>query len=277
MAIRKIDISKMQPVSTKVKGEPEVAFVAIADMIIDERYQRTMERNGLRNIRAIAENFEWAKFSPVMLARREGGQYAIIDGQHRTHAAALCGITEVPAMVSNLTIEQEAAAFSWINGAVTKLSQNQIFKAALAAFEPWAVQCDAAVARAGCRLMPYNASTASKRPGEVYCITTVRRFVNQGHAAQLATVLMGVRASRVADQAPYYNAFGLGALVPAVIETGVTRSAAVTSFLDAHNLEKTAMMVHRVQEMPENRGKTFKGLFADSVKALLRQHMKAQA
>ncbi len=277
MAIRKIDISRMDPVGTKVAGTPEIGFVKIADMVIDERYQRTIERTGQRNIAKIAKHFDWAKFSPVMLSRREDGRYAIIDGQHRTHAAALCGIREVPAVVSDLTLEQEAAAFSWINGAVTALSQNQIFKAALAAFEPWAVQCDAAVARAGCRLMPYNASSDRKKPGEVYCVAIVRRLVEQGHAAQLATVLTGVGQSKVGGIVDYYNGFGLNGLVPAVITAGVTQSEAVTSFLDAHDLDKTARMVRRVQELPENRGKSFKALFADSVLVLLKSHMNKAA
>jgi PII-like signaling protein len=277
MALRKIDISGMETVDTKVRGAPELAFVRIADMIVDERYQRSIERRGLSNIRKIARNFDWAKFSPVMLSRRENGQYAIIDGQHRSHAAALCGVTEVPAVVSELTIEQEAAAFSWINGAVTVLSQNQIFKAALTAFEPWAVQCDAAVRRADCRLMTSNYSAAAKKPGQVFCISVVRRFVEQDQAAQLATVLQGVVASKVRDEVQYYNSFGLSSLVPAVIAAGVTRPEAVTSFLNAHDLDQTATMVRRVQELPENKGKSFKTMFGQSVLVLMKSHMRREA
>ncbi len=277
MAIRTIDTSGMEPVDTKVKGKPEVAFVLIKDIIIDERYQRSMERTGLRNVRKIAQNFDWAKFSPVMLSRRENGQFAIIDGQHRTHAAALCGISEVPAMVSDLSIEEEAAAFSWINGAVTALTGNQIFKAALAAFEPWAVQCDSVVERAGCKLMTYNAQASRKKPGQVFCINLVRRMVESGHSTELYVVLSGIRESRVKDDIRYYNGFGLAALVPAVITAGVKQPSAVTAFLDAHDLDEVARLVARVQEMPENKGKSFKGLFASSVTVLLKQHLKAQA
>ncbi|WPZ24877.1 DUF6551 family protein [Sulfitobacter pontiacus] len=277
MAIRTIDTSGMDPVDTKVKGRPEVAFVLIKDIIIDERYQRSLERTGLRNVRKIALNFDWAKFSPVMLSRRENGQYAIIDGQHRTHAAALCGISEVPAMVSDLSIEEEAAAFSWINGAVTALTGNQIFKAALAAFEPWAVQCNSVVERAGCKLMTYNAQAASKRPGQVFCIGMVRRMVEAGHSNELFVVLSGILQSRVQDDVRYYNGFGLSALVPAVIAASVKQPAVVTAFLNEHDLDEVARMVSRVQELPENKGRSFKALFASSVTVLLKQHLKAQA
>jgi hypothetical protein len=277
MALRKIDIGGMEAVKTKVTGSPEIAFVQISDIVVDERYQRSIERTGLSNIQKIARNFDWAKFSPVMLSRRADAQYAIIDGQHRTHAAALCGVTHVPAVVSDLSIEQEAAAFSWINGAVTALSPNQIFKAALAAFEPWAVQCDAAVSRADCRLMPFNVSAQKKLPGQVFCIGTVRKYVDQGHAATVSNVLEAVGNSAVSGQVPYYNSYGLTALVPAAIEAGVTRSEAVTGFLDEHDLERVARNVRRIMELPEHKGKTFKAMFSASVTVLMKQHMAKAA
>lgn len=273
MGHRSIDVSGFDPVEVTVRGAPELAFVHIADLIVDTRYQRAIEKRGRANILKIAARFDWAMFSPLMVARREDGKFAIIDGQHRAHAAALVGIEELPAMVSDLTLKQEAAAFSWINGTVTALTANQIFKAALMAFEPWAVQCDAVVSRAGCTLMQYNASAANKRPGQVFCIGMVRRFVEAGQSAELATVLQGIAASGVASDIRYYNGWGLSALVPAVAAAGVTRPEALAAFLNAHDLDDVARRVDRLRELPEHRGKSFQGLFANSVTVMLKGHV----
>ncbi|EEX09599.1 conserved hypothetical protein [Ruegeria lacuscaerulensis ITI-1157] len=274
MAVHKIDISEFEAVPPFPLTEhalPVLQFVPINQMIIDDRYQRSVERRGKQNIIKIARNFDWTKFSPVVLSRRDDGTFAIIDGQHRVHAAALCGISDVPATITNMTIEQEAAAFSWVNGSVTALTPNQIFKAALAAFEPWAVMCDAAVSKSGCRLMPYNKSAANKKPGEVYCVSLIRRFIEADAAAHVSTVLTGIRCSKVKDEVPYYNSFGLSALIPGAINAGVTSPDVVADFLNCHDLKKVAKMVERVQELPENKGRSYSSLFADSVKVLLKK------
>lgn len=70
---------------------------------------------------------------------------------------------------------------------------------------------------------------------------------------------------------PYYNAHGLKALVPAAIDAGVTQADNIAAFLDHHDLEDTARRVRRVMELPENEGKSFKGLFARSVYVMLKQ------
>lgn len=273
MTIHKVDIGDFEPVEPFVSASlPGLRFVPIEQLIIDDRYQRSIEKRGKQNILKIAKNFDWCKFSPVVLSQREDGSYAIIDGQHRTHAAALCGISEVPAIITQMTIEQEASAFSWVNGSVTALTPNQIFKAALTALEPWAVMCDAAVSKADCRLMPYNKSANAKKPGEVYCVTLVRKFVDAGAAAQVTTVLKGIRSSEMRNDISHYNSFGLSALIPATISAGITRPEVIADFLNHHDLTKVLKMVEKVQERPENKGRSRTSLFTASVKVLLKNH-----
>lgn len=272
MVLRRVDISNFEPIGTVITTRPDIGFVAIESLIIDGRYQRDIERRGRGNIHKIATNFDWAKFSPILVSKRPRGVYAIIDGQHRAHAAALCGIQSVPAMISELTLEQEASAFSWVNGTVTALTPNQKFKAALAAFEPWAVQCQAVVLKAGCRLMPYNKSSDQKMPGEIYCIGLVRRFVEAGASAALIAALQGVCGSGVKDDRQYYNASKLGSLVTAAVAVGITRADIITSFLDNHDLEEVAGMVTSVRMKPGFSGKSFKSLFSDSVTVLMKKY-----
>lgn len=274
MALRTIDISGRDKVKGPSSDQPELRYVPIAQLVIDESYQRAVERQGWKNIERIARNFDWSRFSPLMVSTREDGLLAVIDGQHRAHAAALCGIKDVPALVSNLSATEQASAFTWINGTVTALTPNQIFRAALAAFEPWAVQCNAVVESAGCRLMPFNKSSSDRAPGEVFPVGTVRRFVEAGNEQYLAAVLRGVKDSVMSDDVRYYNSYGLSALVPAAVNSGVTRSAVIADFLSKHDLSSTASKVHRLLEMPEHRGKGFQKLFAESVQVLMQAHVR---
>lgn len=273
----KIDVSQFTPVAGNIGPNPQIGFVPLDKLIIDESYQRAIDTRGWSNIRKIADSFDWSKFSPLMVAARDDGTFAIIDGQHRAHAAALRGVTEVPALISQLTSQQQASAFSWINGTVSSLTPNQIFKAALTAFEPWAVQCDAVVTRAGCKLMPHNKSTKAKQPGEVFPITLVRKIVNAGNAEYLCAVLEGVRHSTVSDDIRYYNQHGISALVPAAIEAGVNRSEIITAFLTDHNLADTEKRVLRLMQQPEYRTKSFAALFAKSVMVLMKNHASRPA
>lgn len=277
MVIRKIDTTGLTPKTGNIGPQPQLDFVPIDQLVIDESYQRAIDRRGWANVQKIADNFDWAKFSPLMVAKREDRTLAIIDGQHRAHAAALRGATHVPALISTLTSQEQASAFSWINGTVSALTPNQIFKAALTAFEPWAVQCDAAVRRAGCTLMTYNKSTANKKPGEVFPVTLVRRFVEAGHSEYLFAVLKGVSQSGVSEDIRYYNQHGIGALVPAAIEAGVTRPEVIADFLSQHDLADTEKRVFRLLETPEYRSKTFHTVFSKSVMVLLKNFCTQQA
>lgn len=205
-----------------------------------------------------------------MVAKRDDGMFAVIDGQHCAHAAALCGAVVVPALISELTSQQQASAFTCVNGTVSALTPNQTFKAALTAFEPWAVQCDAAVSRADCEQMTYNKSSHQKKPGEVFPITLVRRIVEAGNAQYLVAVLQGVMQSPVADDIRYYNQHGLSVLVPAAIQTGVTRPEIISAFLTDHDLSDTEARVFRVLEQPEYRGKSFSAIFSKNVMVLMK-------
>lgn len=64
------------------------------------------------------------QFAPIIGAPIEGGQWAIVDGQHRTTAAVLRGIEKVPCQVVQADRIQQAAAFAAVNGSVTKNTLN---------------------------------------------------------------------------------------------------------------------------------------------------------
>jgi hypothetical protein len=118
----------------------EVAWLPLGKLRIDPRYQRDILDNGKTNIRKIIEGFNWRKFGVVVVGRRPGGIFAIIDGQHRAVAALMHGgIPDVPCLILDGGLQVEAATFSAINGAVTRISPLQSFHADVAAGNEMAV------------------------------------------------------------------------------------------------------------------------------------------
>lgn len=159
---------------------PQLVWVRITDLVIDERYQRPLENRNRAAIRAIAEAFSWARFSPIAVAPAGNSRYAVIDGQHRAHAAALCGFAEVPAMIVQAETKQQAEAFVAINTKQIAVNRHQVFKAALASGDLLALRMRDNVRAAGCELMTYNASSATKKAGQVYALETIRVLSETG-------------------------------------------------------------------------------------------------
>ena len=189
---REIDVSQLRAPVARVQENlavPVLQWVCIADLVIDDRYQRPLGGVNLKAIERIAAAFDWARFSAVQVAAIAGGRYAVIDGQHRVHAAALCGLTSVPALCVVMHPARQAAAFVSINANAIRLSRLQIYRAALAAGEDWAVRVDACVAAAGCVMRTAMPSFKYRKPGEVYAISAMRKYVAAGHSGAVTAAL----------------------------------------------------------------------------------------
>ncbi|WP_428516305.1 ParB N-terminal domain-containing protein [Roseovarius sp.] len=276
MTLRTIDVAGEDRRPAPKDTRPELRWIRIDQLVINTGYQRAIEARGRQTIRKIADNFSWSKFGALDVNQVGDTTFEIIDGQHRTHAAALCGIEEVPALVKVLTPQQAAAAFSWINGMVTALTPNQVFRAALAALEPWAVQCDATVSRAGCKLMTYNKSAAHKKPGEVFCISMIRQLVAADKGTFLVAVLDGLmvdacRGGAATDPA-LFGAMWLRTLTESAQSCGITRGEVVGDFLaqnDIWSIEKACLRL-RADRKGEYYNTPMHQLLTRSVTAKLR-------
>jgi ParB-like chromosome segregation protein Spo0J len=139
----------MRPISTEGFEKPEsvvagaapmLQWIKIADLVVDPAYQRPIIDKGRLNVDLIARSFSSSCFSPVVVSPVEGGKFAIIDGQHRTTAAAILGIECVPCQIVIAAQEEQAAAFKAINATTTPISQMALHAAALVANEPLALQ-----------------------------------------------------------------------------------------------------------------------------------------
>lgn len=210
-------VREQRPMTVNPGSAPILQWVKIVDLVVDDSYQRDLKFGNWKAIRRIAQNFKWSRFSPVFVAPVEGGKFAIIDGQHRTHAAAICGFSEVPCQVVHMSRDEQAAAFAAVNGLVTKVTLWNIYKAALVAGEEWAVACSKCCSDADCELITNNAATDSKKAGEIYAIALIRGHVAAGRSRAITFALKGLRGSEFGSDAAAYSNEILKPLFDAVI------------------------------------------------------------
>jgi hypothetical protein len=168
----------------------ELRFVPLDRLRIDESYQRSILGSGKANIRRIVENFRWSKFAPLIVSPRAGGLFAIIDGQHRAVAAMLHGkIKTVPALVMKGSVEDEAAAFGVINGAITRVQSLTLFRARVAAGDKKAVGVDRVCKAAGVTVCPYPKK--DWQPGETMSPARIEECIDR-FGADITTMALRV-------------------------------------------------------------------------------------
>jgi hypothetical protein len=184
---------------------PEMRWVLLSQLVIDDSYQRPLLDANWRRIRAIAEGFTWSRFSPLVVAPVPDGRFAVVDGQHRAHAALLCGLTAVPAMVLAIEEGAQAEAFVGINTVTLRVTRQAMFKAALASGEAWAVEVDRVVTAAGCRMATYAPASKDKRPGVLYSDHLLRKLCGAGHGYRVTIALAAMRTYDTTGRVPLWG------------------------------------------------------------------------
>jgi len=158
---------------------------------IDPRYQRPIGARGRKNIRHIVEEFDWSLFSPIVVAGRPNGFFAIIDGQHRAIAAwTHGGIHEVPCLIIVGDERAEARAFAIINGQVTAVTPTQIHAARVMAGEPAALELDKVCQAAGVTVL--RTPRGAYKVGETFAIGALETCLSKFGRDTLITALQCV-------------------------------------------------------------------------------------
>lgn len=198
-------MTKLQPLSVltferalmpskDIGAKGEQRWIPLAQLGIDPVYQRAILKTGKANIGRMVEGFSWPLFGTLVVGERGGGMFAIIDGQHRATAALLHGaIKSVPCLVVTGGAKDEARAFSYINGNVTRIHSLQSFRAKVAAGDPDAVELSEICAGAGVTIAPYPKSDLN--PGETFALGAVRTVISKHGRAQLVGTLQLLRAA----------------------------------------------------------------------------------
>ena len=177
---------------------PRLDFLPIANLRIDESYQRNIEARGLRTIATIHNEFDWNRFAPLIVAHVPGGDlYVIIDGQHRATAALLRGFEKLPCAIVEASALEQPAIFTAVNGTVTPITIFQLFKAARAAKIAWALEIDQACKPAGVVPLLYPKVKREIKPFETMAIGTLRRNIGRFGVSEVSAAL--VAAARHSD------------------------------------------------------------------------------
>jgi hypothetical protein len=195
-AIEQPQLAEPHPARETVGPAPQLDWIRIERLVVSEAYQRPITQAGRLNVRRIADRFQWSRFSPVIVAPVEGGRFAIIDGQHRTTAAAMIGIEEVPCQIVLATPGEQAEAFTAINGAVTRVTRLALHRAAVAAGDSDAKLIDATTRRAGVTVLSYPKSELNQEPGETMAIGALADALRNYGAPAVETALRCVVKTR---------------------------------------------------------------------------------
>jgi hypothetical protein len=173
--LRKVDISDYAGVSfsSSVGPAPLLQWIAIEDLRIDDRYQRPVNVGGRKQVRSIANRFRWSRFAPIIVAPIEGGLFAVIDGQHRAHAARLRSIKSVPCMVVTVDTAEQAEAFVEINTRQIAVKPATIHRSRLISGEAEALEVQAICDEAGVILISSNRSAKLMGRGETLAVQVI--------------------------------------------------------------------------------------------------------
>ena len=270
MTFRPVYIRGLEPVRARDGTRPDLQWVQIASLVVDERYQRPLGRSNLSAIREIALAFDWAEFTACLVAPVGDGRFAIIDGQHRAHAAALAMHDAVPCLVVPMDVAQQARSFAGVNGRVTAITSFHILKAALAAREPWAVEAVQVVEAAGCQLMTANWSANAKKPGQVFAISLIRKAVAAGHKKLVVQILEAIRSCNHADDVRLYAAGFLGPMLSVLVDHPWSRGLDLTAFLNECDPATMGRAVNKLRDLPEYGRRSQKWLMSEALRVRLK-------
>lgn len=170
---------------------PQLQWLEITSLVVDPAYQRDITSQGRRNVCSIAAAFTWSYFSPVIVAPVTGGRYAIVDGQHRTTAAALVGHESVPCQIIQAGRNDQAKAFTAVNGAVTRVHTLAMHKAAVASGDAGALEIERVVKAGGAQILAYPVPELKQQPGQTMAIAALRDLLGEYGAEP---TILGLRA-----------------------------------------------------------------------------------
>jgi hypothetical protein len=160
----------------------ELAWIKVADLRIDPRYQRPLD---VKRVRRMAKDFDVDAFGVLLVSRRADQSLWLIDGQHRQSLMFEIGYgdqTVACLVYDGLTFEQEARVFRLANSG-SRPNALALFKAALAEGDPEANDIDRTIRRVGLQV----GSGGNQRT--IQAIAAVRRVYREGGGLILERVL----------------------------------------------------------------------------------------
>ncbi|SOE00631.1 ParB N-terminal domain-containing protein [Caenispirillum bisanense] len=188
--------------STTYGTPPRFAWLPTDTLVVDERYQRSITKDGWKRIRKMAAAFAWQKFGVLLVSEGDRiGDHAVFDGQHRLETARLLKLPEVPCIIVDAPdLAAQAVAFKGVNKDRIGVTRVNIFWADHAAGVPQAVAikelCDA------CGVVISRVGTGRQKPGHTVALAAIEACM----ALDEESLRQGLRAL-VTAQGEAENAF----------------------------------------------------------------------
>lgn len=158
--------------------KPELVWVEPTSLLVDDTYQRDLNRRSMQLIRKLVDGFAWRKMKPPVCVR-EGRYLHVIDGQHTATAAATLGLPMIPCFVVHAeTAQDRAESFVAHNQDRLTMTALDVHRALVLADDVTARIIDDVLTRAGCRLR-VSSRFVKARVGDTAAIGGIRQLVQR--------------------------------------------------------------------------------------------------
>lgn len=193
------DLSKLRRIKAINRGatkpatlgpKPELRWIKVHKLRVNDEYQRGMGERSMRLIRKIIGQFDWARFhAPVVVqitpdTGQDDDTYEVLDGQHSATAAASHGaIPEIPCIVVTAdTLTEKAQAFVGLNKDKIQMTPVQVFWAQVAAGDEDALDVLEGARAAGATIVKRMPPYGDFETGETVSVSTLLKIAKRGGA-----------------------------------------------------------------------------------------------
>ncbi len=168
------------PPSTDLGPVPTLEWIDKTLIDIDPRYQREISRQGRVHINNILRSFQWKFFQVLTVTPKGDKRYNAIDGQHRELAALRHPlVTVVPCLVlPAMSMAEQAAVFSTMNGKRLAVSNLSHHYTALAAGDKTAMRIDYICSEAGLTVLR-SAPQGALPPKSTIALGAIKKMMNR--------------------------------------------------------------------------------------------------
>jgi len=183
------DDSNIDTPAAEPKRDPYVTALSVEALFPDRTYQRDLDP---ARVARMAKAYDPALVGIVEVSARDGGRYAILDGQHRWAMTKDLAFEQDTAphiacrVHTGLTITEEAALYGRLNTTRKQLTGWDRWKARRGAGETVCLAIEEACARAG-----WTVSYRSSTRGHLTCTTALEKAYNLG-GAPFITYILGI-------------------------------------------------------------------------------------